>query len=80
LIAMLRQSWLPPVNRLALVALAVVALGAQTDRAARLHQQAIVVDTHIDTTQLLLRDGWDFMARHATRTAGTRDENASHVD
>jgi len=63
-----------------LIALAAVTVSAQTDRAARLHQQAIVVDTHIDTTQLLLRDGWDFMARHAARTAGGRDENASHVD
>ena len=68
-------------NRIALlIALAAVSAGAQTDRAARLHQQAIVVDTHIDTTQLLLRDGWDFMARHAARTAGGGDENASHVD
>ena len=63
-----------------LIALAAVTVSAQTDRAARLHQQAIVVDTHIDTTQLLLRDGWDFMARHAARTAGGRDGNASHVD
>jgi len=63
-----------------LIALAAVTASAQTDRAARLHQQAIVVDTHIDTTQLLLGDGWDFMARHAARTAGGRDENASHVD
>lgn len=55
-------------------------------RAARVHKQAIVVDTHIDTTQMLGREGWDFMARHeppSTRSAGGgrgADPNASHVD
>src|SRR4051794_40133949 len=33
-------------------------------RAARVHKQAIVVDTHIDTTMMLAKPGWDFMARH----------------
>ena len=33
-------------------------------KAARIHKEAIVVDTHIDTTQMLGREGWDFFARH----------------
>ncbi len=45
-------------------------------RAARVHKQAIVVDTHIDTTQALARPGWDFTARH---TFG-RGADDSHVD
>src|SRR5579884_2622867 len=45
---------------------------AVSPRAARVHRDAIVVDTHIDTTQLLLRDGWDFFARHPS--------TANHVD
>jgi membrane dipeptidase len=49
-------------------------------RAARIHKQAIVVDTHIDTTQMLGRDGWDFMARHQPPVRGTEDPDASHVD
>ena len=53
-------------------------------RAARIHKQAIVVDTHIDTTQMLAIDGWDFMARHEppARGGGGRvaDPNAGHVD
>jgi membrane dipeptidase len=53
-------------------------------RAARIHKQAIVVDTHIDTTQKLGREGWDFMALHeppSTRSgqAGRGADN-SHVD
>jgi membrane dipeptidase len=66
---------------------AVVSLGAQAPakksapetpeaRAARVHKQAIVVDTHIDTTQMLAREGWDFMARHEPG----RGEGGSHVD
>ena len=47
-------------------------------RAARIHKQAIVVDTHIDTTQMLGRQDWDFMAAHdANRDAGG---DGSHVD
>lgn len=45
-------------------------------RAARIHRDAIVIDTHIDTTQKLGRAGWDFMARHAPGQLGA----ASHVD
>jgi membrane dipeptidase len=68
----------------------VVSLGAQAPakkivetpeaRAARIHRQAIVVDTHIDTTQMLGRDGWDFMVRHQPPVRGTGDPNSSHVD
>jgi membrane dipeptidase len=45
-------------------------------RAARIHKEAIVVDTHIDTPLMLEKPGWDFMVRH---TPGPEpDEN--HVD
>jgi membrane dipeptidase len=79
------------VKRFALVVVAlvsVVSLGAQTAapakktsetaeaRAARIHKQAIVVDTHIDTTMMLGRPGWDFMVRH---TPGPEPDE-SHVD
>jgi len=62
---------------------AAVSLGAQAPatsaaRAARVHDQAIVVDTHIDTTQMLGREGWDFMARHDS-ARGPGGEG-SHVD
>jgi membrane dipeptidase len=54
---------------------------AQTEtaemRAARVHKQAIVVDTHIDTTMMLGRDGWDFMARHSSERGA---EGGGHVD
>ncbi len=43
------------------------------DRAARIHREAIVVDTHIDTTQMLGRPGWDFMDRH--QPVPDKDEN-----
>jgi membrane dipeptidase len=43
-------------------------------RAARIHKQAIVVDTHIDTTMMLGRPGWDFMVRHEP------EPDANHVD
>jgi membrane dipeptidase len=33
-------------------------------RALDLHHQAVVIDTHCDTTQRLLMDGWDFSERH----------------
>jgi membrane dipeptidase len=67
--------------------LSVVSLGAQAPakkaaaetadaRAARIHKQAIVVDTHIDTTMMLAKPGWDFMTRHTPGPAP--DEN--HVD
>src|SRR5205823_2072150 len=51
-------------------------------RAARIHKAAIVVDTHIDTTQMLGRPGWDFMTRHQPRPADGRgaEPDTSHVD
>src|SRR5471030_2247254 len=70
------------------VALAgVVSLGAQAPatkkpaetpaaRAARIHKEAIVVDTHIDTTMMLGKDGWDFMVRHTP----VKGEDSNHVD
>ena len=69
------------------VALAAVALGAQAPakkkpaessaaRAARIHKEAIVVDTHIDTTMMLGREGWDFMVRHSP----AKGEDSNHVD
>ena len=45
-------------------------------RAARVPREAIVVDTHIDTTSMLARAGWDFMARHDHGSGN----DASHVD
>ena len=79
------------VKRFAIVVVAVLSvasLGAQTAapakkaaetaeaRAARIHKQAIVVDTHIDTTMMLGRPGWDFMVRHAPGP----EPDESHVD
>jgi len=52
------------VGRVGLIGLALVAMAAVSPRAARVHQNAIVIDTHIDTTQFLLKDGWDFFAKH----------------
>ena len=43
-------------------------------RAARIHRQAIVVDTHIDTTMMLGKEGWDFMVRHQP------EPGENHVD
>jgi membrane dipeptidase len=34
------------------------------DRARRLHQNALVIDSHCDTTRLLMKDDWDFAQRH----------------
>ena len=45
-------------------------------RAARIHRAAIVVDTHIDTTMMLGREGWDFMVRHEPK----KGEDSNHVD
>jgi len=36
----------------------------RTPRSDRVHKEALVVDTHIDTTMMLGKEGWDFMARH----------------
>jgi len=65
-------------------ALSIVSLGAQAPakkapetaeaRAARIHKQAIVVDTHIDTTMMLGKEGWDFMVRHQP------EPGENHVD
>jgi membrane dipeptidase len=76
-------------NALAVVVMAAVSLSAQAPaskpasdtvdaRAARIHKDAIVVDTHIDTTQMLGREGWDFLARHTPDRRG--QEDGSHVD
>ena len=74
--------------RLALMVVVVsVALNAQAPakkkpaessaaRAARIHKEAIVVDTHIDTTMMLGREGWDFMVRHQP----VKGEDSNHVD
>jgi membrane dipeptidase len=53
------------VGRVALVVFGIGGLAAVSPRADRIHRNAIVIDTHIDTTQFLLKDGWDFFARHA---------------
>ncbi len=45
-------------------------------RAARVHKEALVVDTHIDTTMMLGREGWDFMVRHTP----VKGEDTGHVD
>ncbi len=45
-------------------------------RAARVHKEALVVDTHIDTTMMLGREGWDFMVRHQP----VKGEDSNHVD
>jgi membrane dipeptidase len=52
------------VGKITLVLAAIAGVAAVSPRAARVHQSAIVIDTHIDTTQFLLRDGWDFFVRH----------------
>src|SRR5688572_23485522 len=53
-------------------------------RAKRLHEEAIVIDTHIDVTQRLMTKGWDFFARHSPPQGGRRQASgpdaASHVD
>ncbi len=45
-------------------------------RAVRVHKEAIVVDTHIDTTMMLGKEGWDFMVRHSP----VKGEDSNHVD
>src|SRR3954453_17930750 len=50
--------------------------GSTAARAARIHKEAIVVDTHIDTTMMLGREGWDFMVRHEPK----KGEDSNHVD
>jgi membrane dipeptidase len=41
-------------------------------RARQLHRDAIVVDTHIDTTGRLLDAGWNFFERHEPTVRGAR--------
>lgn len=77
-----------PVSRAALLAavlvvaaVAAAAVGAQDNtlaaRAMRLHRSAIVLDTHIDTTELLV-PGWKFEDRHPAPASGAA--GASSVD
>jgi membrane dipeptidase len=40
-------------------------------RARRLHHDAVVVDTHVDTTGRLLEPGWSFLDRHEPPGRGT---------
>jgi len=51
-------------------------------KALKLHRGAIVLDTHIDTTQRLMQPDWDFFARHAPPTpgAGFGPAAGNHVD
>jgi membrane dipeptidase len=64
-------------------------VGAQTTpasdlaaRARRIHAEAIVLDTHIDTTQRLMQPGWNFFDRHEPNARGQRGPGArgNHVD
>ena len=64
-------------------------VGAQTTpasdlaaRARRIHAEAIVLDTHIDTTQRLMQPGWNFFERHEPNARGQRGPGArgNHVD
>jgi membrane dipeptidase len=51
-------------------------------RAKRIHAEAIVLDTHIDTTQRLLQPGWSFFERHEPSARGQRGPGGrgNHVD
>ena len=51
-------------------------------RAKRIHAEAIVLDTHIDTTQRLMRPGWNFFERHEPSVRGQRGPGGAgnHVD
>jgi membrane dipeptidase len=93
---MRRQIMTPKRRALALLATGALTLaclssaeqaGAPTDvaaRAKRLHQEAIVIDTHIDVTQRMMQPGWDFFARHKAPEGGRRlasgPDAPSHVD
>jgi|CXWL01.1.fsa_nt_gi membrane dipeptidase len=64
-------------------------VGAQTtsapdlaSRARKIHAEAIVLDTHIDTTQRLMQPGWNFFERHEPNARGQRGPGArgNHVD
>ncbi len=56
-----RWSW----TLLLVVPLALPAAGDVSERAARLHREAIVIDTHIDTPQRLLDEDFDLAPRDA---------------
>jgi len=67
------------------MSLAQAPLPATTDlaaRARRIHAEAIVLDTHIDTTQRLMQAGWDFFERHEPNARGQRGPGArgNHLD
>ena len=51
-------------------------------RAKRIHAEAIVLDTHIDTTQRLMQPGWNFFERHEAPVRGQRGPGArgNHTD
>ena len=51
-------------------------------RARKIHTEAIVLDTHIDTTQRLMRPGWNFFERHEPSVRGQRGPGGAgnHVD
>ena len=63
------------VSVMSFVSVVAMSAAAVSPRAARVHAAAIVIDTHIDTTQMLLRDGWDFFARHPSARP-----DGNHVD
>lgn len=74
---------------LVLGALAAVSVQAQTpaasdlaSRARRIHAEAIVLDTHIDTTQRMMQPGWSFFDRHEPNRPGQGGAQArgNHVD
>ncbi len=48
-------------------------------RARRVHKEAIVIDSHIDTTEMLSHAGWKFDERHQAPTPGTWG-GGNHVD
>ena len=52
---------------------------APDTRTLTLHREALVVDTHVDTTALLLQPGWTFGERHAPPSAG-RPSGGNSVD
>jgi membrane dipeptidase len=80
------QRWVGPSVGLALAALlASAAVPAAADeiaeRARRIHADAIVIDTHIDTTQRLLRPEWSFFERHQPPDPAARGRGTgNHVD
>jgi membrane dipeptidase len=58
------------------------ATGDLAAQAKRIHAEAIVLDTHIDTTQRLSRPGWSFFERHEPSVRGQRGPGGggNHVD